>query len=371
MKKKLKFNDRFLSTISLTGFFALALIFFYFSNGKEIKNLIFNSNLAVLEIQRPTPASQYNGWIAWWDEQSALNTLNKNPRVFKSVSPVWYRIDKTGKLEIIPHNIEPQVANLTKVNTVKLIPTITNEFDPVRTSLVLNNSDIYLPLIESLKSLCFNYNYQGLDIDWEEIDPKDQQAFTAFIKVLSETLHQADLTLAVSVHPKTGDSSDRAVVKGYDFKALSDSVDYIKIMAYDFHNQNSSPGAITPFEELTKILEYASSNINQDKIMLGLPTYGYDWETGKQPAEVVSFNEATDRIKTSGGEVKRDPQSNELVGNYKNPNEHVIWYGDAETLNKMVILARSKGIYQFSFWRIGVEDPSIWTTHFFPAETGS
>ncbi|MBI2601279.1 hypothetical protein HYW42_04995 [Candidatus Daviesbacteria bacterium] len=349
--------------MTLVGLFIMASLFFYFSTGISIKNLLIGSNSTPLKkVQKPTPPSEYHGWVAWWDETNALDSLSENSGAFKSVSPVWYKINEQGTLEETPHKQGEQIKIVANKQTNKLIPTITNEFDSRRTSLVLNNSDKSQDLIESLKTLVLNSNYLGVDIDWEEINPKDQQAFTAFIKNLSEVMHQNNLTLTVSVHPQTGKFTDRAIARGYNLKALSESADAVKIMAYDFHNQNSNPGAITPLSELTKVLKYTVSIVPTEKVILGLPTYGYDWEIGSgKAADAVSFTESLERVNKNNGQTTRDMESFSLVGSYTvDGKKHLIWFEDAQTISKMIEKARVTGIYQFSFWRIGVEDPGLW-----------
>lgn len=361
--KRTKLVRRISSVFTLIGIFVLSLIFFYFFTGANFRNSLINPGLNLLKttIQKPTPPSEFNGWIGWWDENIALENLSQNSKIFKSVSPLWYRINKSGTAEKIPNSSEDQIKSVVSQQNIKLIPTISNEFDPNRIALVLNNTDISSVLVEDLKTLALNSNYQGWDIDWEEINPNDQPAFTAFIQKLADVMHQSGLVLTISVHPQTGKPTDRAVAKGYDLKALAAGTDALKIMAYDFHNQNSNPGAITPFKDLTDVLTYTKSILSPEKVILGLPTYGYDWEANKKPAEAVSFQQAQDRIKTNGGQTKRDPESNSLTGSYKiNGKEHIIWFEDAETINKMIALARSFGIYQFSFWRVGIEDPALW-----------
>lgn len=361
--KRTKLVKRISSVLTLIGIFLLSLIFFYFFVGVNFRNLLIQPSLNLLKttIQKPIPPSEFNGWIAWWDEENALADLNQNPQAFKTVSPLWYKINAEGKTERLSNSTEDWIKSFSTAQNIKLVPTITNEFDPNRIALVLNNTDIASPLIEDLKTLALNSGYQGWDIDWEEIDPKDQPAFTSFIQRLADAMHQSGLALTVSVHPQTGKPSDRAIAKGYNLKALAASADALKIMAYDFHNQNSDAGAITPFKNLTEVLTYIKSILPPEKIILGLPTYGYDWELNKKPAEALSFQQAQDRIKTSSGQTERDPESNSLIGQYKiNGKDHTIWFEDAETITKMVTLARSFGIYQFSFWRIGTEDPALW-----------
>lgn len=362
MKKQRLLLDRIFSLLTLLGIFSLGLAFFYFSNGLNIKNLVSNTPIAKHKSNpRNLPSSQFNGWIAWWDEENTINSLKKSSKFLTSISPVWYRIDKEGKLQKIPHKQEALIKNIARQSNISTIPTITNEFDSARVLAVVNNSDIAQKLSEELANLATESNYRGFDIDWEEIDPKYQNSFSIFIQKLADFLHTYNLVLTVSVHPQTGES-DREVAKGYNLAGLSKGADSIKVMAYDIHNQNSSPGAIIPFAYLAKILDYTSSIVPPEKLILGVPSYGYDWEIGgKNPAEAVSFLQADERIKKYNGNITRDPESNSLVGNYNlDGKKHTIWFEDNQTLSKIIDKARSFGVYQFSFWRIGAEDSKIW-----------
>lgn len=346
MKKPYRFLNHLSYTATLLGLFGLAAAFFYFSNNLNIKTLLGRVDPAL-------PPLQFNGWIAWWDEGNALKSLQASSRKLTSVSPVWYKIDTEGKLQIIPHSLGR--------SEIKTVPAITNDFDPKRVSKIINNSDISQKYYEELANLAVSNEYQGFDIDWEEINPEDQQSFGLFIQKLADFLHTYNLVLTVSVHPQTGEVSDRDVAKGYNLAELSKSADALKIMAYDIHNQNSEPGAIIPFSDLIKILEYTSKVVPSEKIILGIPTYGYDWESGSKNAEVVSFKEASDKIKKYNGNIHRDVESGSLVGEYVlGGKNHSIWFEDSETINKIIDKAKSFGVYQFSFWRIGAEDPEMW-----------
>lgn len=360
MKKWRKLLVHLRSTLTLIGLLSLASALFYFSGGSSIKNLL-SENIG--RASKLTPPSQFSGWIAWWDEENALNSLQKSSKTLISVSPVWYKIDSDGNLAEIPHKLEAQISALAQQANIKLIPAITNDFDPKRVSKVINNSDAFQIFAEDLANLATSKNYQGFDIDWEEISPKDQQAFNLFIQKLSEFLHTYSLSLTVSVHPQTGQSSDREVARSYNLAELSKNADAVKIMAYDFHNQNSNPGAITPLNELSKVLKYTISIIPTEKIILGLPTYGYDWEIGSgKAAQAVTFTEAIERINKNNGQTARDQKSYSLIGSYSIDNrKHMIWFEDIQTISKMIETARETGIYQFSFWRIGAEDPDLWT----------
>lgn len=359
MKKLPKLVIYFRFYITLLLLFSLALVFFYFTAGRNIRNITDNLPLDFRKKAVNVPASRFNVWMGSWDEETALSSLEKNYSKLKSVSPLWLRISPNGKLEKITVKSEARLKSLSE-GKLALTPVVTNDFDPKRVSQILGNSDIAASLRSELANLGNEEKYQGFDIDWEEINPKDQVLFTLFIKQLAEFLHSYNLTLALSVHAQTGETSDREVAKGYKLDELGKSADYLKIMAYDFHNKDSEPGAVTPLSELKKVLAYTVSVVPADKIILGLPVYGYDWETGKG-GTAVTFEEASTKIKENSGIFSRDQNSQAMLGSYASEgSKHTLWFEDAKTIEKMIELARSYGVYQFSFWRIGAEDPQLW-----------
>jgi spore germination protein len=353
-----------LSTITLIGLLLLAIIFFYFGNGinlsgffkKEI--ILTNRQLAIVTL----PPSEFHAWFASWDEKKSYESFRSNIHNLKSISPVWYKIDDEGKLLLIPHGYEGELKTLAQQSGLKINPTVTNDFDPHKTSVLLGRKDISDKLIDDLIHLAKDSGFSGFDIDFEEIDPRDQYLFEEFIETMAGKMHQENLTVSLSIPAQRGTVDDREVVKAYDIDKLSKNADFIKIMAYDFHSPGSRPGAIIPMDDLEKVLTHFTSIMPTSKIILGLPTYGYDWilDSDKR-ADVVTYAQAQEKIASYSGSLKRSSKSESLIGTYHKDNQaHEIWFQDAQTIKIMVEKARSYGINQFSFWRVGAEDPGIW-----------
>jgi spore germination protein len=342
-------------------FFTIALGFFYVTNGANFKTVLQQKDAIVATYQQvTTPPSQYEAWLGWWDESSAQKSLTGNQKL-RAISPVWLKIDTTGKIIPTKTTQKEAIKKLASENNIKLIPTVTNDFDPKGVTLALQDRQLMQNAVDDLVYAAFSEGYGGLDINWEEITPHDQDAFALFVKKLSSRLHDQGKILQVTVHAQTGEELQRAVVKGYNTKVLSEDADFIKIMAYDFHYQNSAPGAITPMEDLEKVLTYNATILPKDKVIIGLPTYGYDWVVKDHKAEAVSFSQAKDIIAKFKALEKRDPSSSSLVAYYqKDSIDHAMWFEDKTTIEEMVKAARAHGFYQFSFWRLGVEDPELW-----------
>jgi len=114
------------------------------------------------------------------------------------------------------------------------------------------------------------YNFDGIDIDLEgaAIDG----TYNDFIIALSAALKPSSKLLS-------------AAVASWDGSAIYDNTlavfDYINIMSYDKYGTWTGPGQHAPYDMAESDLNYwgQSRGLAKNKLVLGLPSYGYSWET--------------------------------------------------------------------------------------------
>lgn len=303
------------------------------------------------------PSSVYSAWIPYWDTKRVEESLDKSSGKLKHISPMWYKLDTSGSFNLIEKANQNTIAQ-TSAQNMDLFPLITNEFDPKRVGELLHNKKLSDMFINDAIKTAQEKGFKGYDLDFEEINLSDKENFSIFVKQFSESLHKNGLLLLLSVHAQTGSNSDWPSARAQDWKTLSRYADFIQIMAYDFHNSKTKPGPVTPIINLKPVLKYATSVIPLEKIVIGLPLYGYDW--GKENNS-VEFQNAKEKIEKNKGSFTRDDNSLELIGKYKSMEEdREIWIEDARSVLYKVSLGRFYGIYQFKFWRLGGEDLTLW-----------
>jgi chitinase len=127
--------------------------------------------------------------------------------------------------------------------------------------------------------------FDGFDIDWES-PTKDEAA--DFVALIAEFRHQMDrlrpgLRLSIAV----GDAPE--MLPGTDFTAVGALVDQFGIMNYDYTGPwNPTTGFIAPLfsnrmdprhsNSVEKsIASYRAAGVPVEKILMGLPFYGYSW----------------------------------------------------------------------------------------------
>jgi len=204
-------------------------------------------------------------------------------------------------------------------------------------------------LIKSLKS----YGYQGVNIDFEEIKETSDAPLTAFQKNLYTRLHAENLIVSQDISPDNDD---------YNLSALEKYNDYIFVMAYDQHNTDSNAGDISHQQWVEEQLDKICEKISSDKVMLALACYGYDWPEGDVGKD-ITYQQAIATANRFKGKIKYDPVSANL--NFKYTDEsavaHQIYFTDAATNFNLIRKADDWGIAGIAIWRMGAEDPRLWT----------
>jgi len=205
-----------------------------------------------------------------------------------------------------------------------------------------------------LRQLVVTNAFDGIDIDYESLPLSARPSFSAFVTLLAQKLHQSGKTLSVTVSPKTSDSQTWAGPGGQDWTVIGSAADSIKIMAYDYHYSGGPAGALTPLDWLDAVATYAESRMPANKVRIGLPWFGHDW----QGTSATSVTYASGMALASGAAPSRDA-SGELTFTY---GGHVVYFQDAESYARKVdaVLAKHPLIGGFAHWAAGQEDPAVW-----------
>ncbi|MFC1780085.1 glycosyl hydrolase family 18 protein [Patescibacteria group bacterium] len=319
----------------------------------------------IAEEEQSVKETELSGWIAYWDLQNALNTYKSNIDSFQSLSPTWYYVLADGSLALKNTARNSELINLCSTNNTKLIPTISNS-SASELSTILNDANLLNNHVNSIVNEVNTYNYDGIDIDYELISGFDKEAFSNFIKILADDLHKNGKVLTIAILWK----NDLDVLienvsesrKAQDWREIGKHVDEFRIMAYNFTSAADLPGPIAPRDWIRSILDYALENIEDDeKIVLGLPFYAYEWTDGSKGAKALVWTDI-DNINDNSiilDELNSEYHEKELKYNI-NGTTKVIWYQDSEATEKRIELARTYGVNKFIFWRLGGEDPETW-----------
>jgi spore germination protein YaaH len=192
--------------------------------------------------------------------------------------------------------------------------------------------------------------YDGVNIDFEFLAASDAANLTLFLQELKAGIG-ADKILSIAVFART--ASDQWPT-AYDYQAIGAIADKVLVMAYDYHYASNPPGPVAPLWWVREVVAYSSSMIPSEKLLLGMPTYGYDWAEGMDGTTITAAK--LSNLK-SQYQVTESFDLNSMSPTYSYDDDqqisHQIWLENRVSLNEKYQVAIDNHLGGISFWRIG------------------
>jgi spore germination protein len=327
-----------------------------------------------------------SAWYATYDSARGLKSFTEHLDIFNEINPVWYNLNPayfaTGEAPLTPNLLNHDtILSVAKYAGIKVLPTIQNfgaaNFDRTVIGQIIGEPGLRRKHVQEIVDLVKIENYDGIDIDYENLVCEDRQAFSAFIAELGQALHQAQKQLSVTVYAKTSDAAIWAGPGAQDWASLALNADSLKIMVYDYHWAAFHAGPISPVDWLEAILKHAATIPEaRGKIMVGLPFYGLDWGEGSVAKEKAYQDAMNLLVQYSDSSLTRndvDHSADSICGAYSKNVElhfqyqtagilHTVYFQDSEALRRRLEIIHQyplliKGV---TFWRLGGEDPRSW-----------
>ena len=213
-------------------------------------------------------------------------------------------------------------------------------------------------LIENIITTMQEKGYVGLDIDFEFIQPEDKELFIGFISNVKLRLEPLGFLTLVALAPKTSGEMTGLLYEAHDYPAIGAIADLVLLMTYEWGYLFSPPMATAPLNNVRQVLEYGVSVIPNDKILMGIPNYSYDWALpfikDESMAEALSNQEAIARAAQYGATIEFDEVAQVPFFYYTNEQgvEHVVWFDDARSMNAKLQLIAELQLRGCGIWQI-------------------
>lgn len=278
-----------------------------------------------------------------------------------------YQIQEDGSLDSI---YPDRLINLALNQNVAPIMVITNTrtgegFDSDLAHLVLTDPEAEKNLIDSIIFILNSKKYYGVNIDFEYIFPEDKENYNLFLKKLSSILHPLGYIITTALAPKISDSQTGILYEAHDYKAQGEIVDQIILMTYEWGYTYGPPQPVSPIDQVERVLQYAVSVIPNQKIVMGMPNYGYDWTLpymkGSAATSLTNL-QAIELANKFGSQIKFDEKTQTPFFEYTDNNNknHIVWFDDARSLESKLKLIDKYNLLGVSYWNINTYFPQNW-----------
>lgn len=267
----------------------------------------------------------------------------------------------TPEGELIPKDDEEIISLARDYSTapIMLISTLSENgtFSNELSTVLLNDENVQNILIENILNTLREKNYYGLDVDFEYIKPEERERYVSFLSKLTQRLNSEGFIVIVALAPKTSSNQRGLLYEAHDYANIASVVNYVLLMTYEWGYTFGPPLAVAPINKVREVLNYAITQIDANKIFLGIPNYGYDWTlpyVEGSRARSLSNMQAIELAQEYNVEIQFDVTAQTPYFNYTddNGNNHVVWFEDARSIYAKALLVNEYGFYGASWWNI-------------------
>jgi spore germination protein YaaH len=345
-------------------------------------------NSPAILINPLAPKKQVIGFLPYWlldkastDYSKQITTLaffslriDGNGNIQKLLNaqqeePGWYALE-SGKLD-------PFFSNALKNNLTLSLTVASGDINAIG-ALVSDPVTHAQNFISDIKPLMDKYKFSDLNLDIEDTQTASASSRANFIQFVQQVKKElgSDKTLTVEISP-----TDVIRNNLINPKAIGKIADNVVLMAYDYHSTDSFvTGPVAPISgagvmseyDVTSAVEKSLDLIPAIKLTLGIPLYGYGWESlGQAPRSAVIPNTGLAESNKSAEEllssctnctIKLDDQANEkYISSFdQDTNDYkTIFYPDKDSTQAKIDLANKMELNGIALWALGYEGNSI------------
>lgn len=287
--------------------------------------------------------------------QKYLQQLSKTHGQAGTLSPAYYYLDQNGNLLA---SVDQQFVNTVHSKGYKVTPFVSNGFNrALGAKAMANRKELSSQIARSV----LEHNLDGVIVDIENLGPKQRDEQTQFLQLLANKLHPYGKTVAVTVAPATK-NTNQGWYGSYDYAAIGKIVDTAYVMAYDHSYPGGPAGPVAPYNWVKNSVQYLTTKIPNDKLVLGIPFYGRYW-TDKVKGNSISFQGIRKLITENHAKVRWSNQYQTLYTKFTDQSTgtpYEIWYENAGSLMERINLVKQYHLKGWGAWSLGWGDPSLW-----------
>lgn len=279
-----------------------------------------------------------------------------------------YSVNEDGTLVDLS---DDEVLERTEGTDVTPMMVITNiepggGFSSDRLQNLFANAAAVSDLIENILNTMEDKGFTALNVDFEYVYPENREDYNNFLRTVKESFAPFGYILTSSVAPKITRNQQGLLYEAHDYAAHGAICDYVIIMTYEWGYAYGPPLPVAPINSVEDVIKHAVSEIPSEKILMGIPNYGYDWMLPYRPgtaARTLSLSNCVQIAIQENTDIQFDNVAQSPFLSYYDMNgqEHITWFEDARSIQAKLQLIEKYGLAGPSYWTVMTYFPPNWT----------
>jgi len=299
------------------------------------------------------------GFYRAWEPQAYTSLVDHIARLDMVVSEGFMM---TINADTITAKVDTGLINLNKKYKKPVLISLSNYvnynnvsggYDTKDVYRIIKNKHVRRVFINSIITQLTKYKFRGLNLDLDDIKDRNSKNFILFQQELYSALHKKGFLATSNVIPEDDE---------YNLALLQHFNDFLFVMAIDQHSEESNAGDLSDQHWVEEILDDVCSKIPSEKVILTIAGGGYDWPENSE-GKSIGYQQAISTAQEKHSKIIFDPNSANLHYNYMGQDSlvHAVYFTDAATNFNVIRLADDWATGGVALWRLGAEDPRLWT----------
>ena len=296
-----------------------------------------------------------------------INAATKTTPFLTYLALFSYTVNRDGSLNPPPLNNLKQIAGNNQA-ALSLVVTNLEEgsFSSELAHIILTVQAVQNNLLDQIINTATSGGYTDVHFDFEFIPQDDREAYNNFLRKAKERLSQAGLLMSTALAPKTSATQQGLLYEAHDYAAHGEIADFVVLMTYEWGYSGGPPLPVSPINEVRKVVEYAITEIDTEKILLGQNLYGYDWTlpfvAGGPPARALSPQQAIALAREQNVAIRYDETAQAPFFTYYDSEgkQHEVWFEDARSIQAKFNLIKEFNLLGIAYWKLGLAFPQNW-----------
>lgn len=301
--------------------------------------------------------------LAWHQVANKIPRKNFVPMIdeikgtYNIIAPTWFIIDDDSGT--IKNNATTEYAEYAKSSNLSIWATVTNINEKkIDIKKILESYTARIKIINQLISYSKQYNFEGINIDIEDIPINAGDDFIQFIREFSIACRNNNIISSVCLNIPYEYNSH------YHTDEIGNICDYICLMCYnEFHMTSKEAGPNSSITFVEGGIEKCLEKVDPSRLVVGLPLYTYVWyknDNGSVTARTLSAENSIDYAEKNKLTKTWDDATGSYYASGKiGKNDVEVWLEELDSLKLKLDAVNKNNCAGFAFWKISQDNEEI------------